>query len=133
MPLPPSRSRTFTYDKNGNLLFAFGDSGDQIGNGENYLAMTYQVLPTTKIVDGEEIPDGIYNLVLLDSTQTGNRITVFTPTEYCDKIMAALENENNHNYSDTITAWQEVLTSNNNFNLAYIGIGKALYNQGKYE
>ena len=127
------RSRTFTYDKNGNLLFAFGDSGDQIGNGENCLAMTYQVLPTTKIVDGKEVEDGIYNLVILDSTQTGNKIMVYTPTEYCDKIMAALENENQHKYSDTITAWQEVLTSNNNFDLAYIGIGKALYNQGNYE
>ena len=128
-----SRSRTFTYDKNGNLLFAFGDYGDQIGNGEDYRAMTYQVLPTTKTVDGKEVKDGIYNLVLLDSTKTGNRLTVFTPTEYCDKIMAALENENNHKHSDTITAWQEVLTSNNNFDLAYIGIGKALYNQGKYD
>ena len=47
--------------------------------------------------------------------------------------MAALHSENNHNYSATIDDWREVLTSNNNFDLAYIGIGKALYNQGKYD
>ena len=127
------RSRTFTYDQNGNLLFAFGDSGDQIGNGENYVGMTYQVLPTTKMVDGVETEDEIYNLILLDSTETGDKIILYTPTEYCDKIMSALRNENEHNYSDTITDWQNVLTSNNNFDLAYIGIGKALYNQGKYD
>ncbi len=127
------RSRIFTYDSNGNLLFAFGDSGDQVGNGENYVGMTYQILPTTKIVDGVETEDTVYNLILLDSTETGDKIIVYTPTEYCDKIMSALHNENNHNYSDTITDWQNVLTSNNNFDLAYIGIGKALYNQGKYD
>ena len=47
--------------------------------------------------------------------------------------MSALHNENVHNYSETINDWQEVLTSNNNFDLAYIGIGKALYNQGNYD
>ena len=121
-----SRSRTFTYDSNGNLLFAFGDSGEQIGNGENYIAMAYQVLNK-----GEE--NEVYNLVLIDQTQTGYKLVMYNPTEYCNKIMAALRNENEHRYSDTITAWQDVLTSNNNFDLAYIGIGKALYNQGKYK
>jgi tetratricopeptide (TPR) repeat protein len=58
---------------------------------------------------------------------------VYHPTEYCDMIMDALHNENIHNYSDTIGKWQEVLTSNNNFDLAYIGIGKALFNQGEYQ
>ena len=116
-----SRSRTFTYDQNGNLLFAFGEGGDQIGNGTQYFAMCYQV------VDGE------YRLVLLDKTRVGYQLTVYHPTEYYDKIMSALHNENEHNYSETINDWQEVLTSNNNFDLAYIGIGKALYNQGKYD
>ena len=116
-----SRSRTFTYDQNGNLLFAFGESGDQIGNGTSYKAMCYQV------VDGE------YRLILLDDARNGFQITVYHPTEYYEKIMSALHNENVHNYSETINDWQEVLTSNNNFDLAYIGIGKALYNQGNYD
>ena len=121
LPDSSSRSRTFTYDQNGNLLFAFGEGGGQIGNGTKYYAMCYQV------VDGE------YRLVLLDYARTGFQLTVYHPTEYYDKIMSALHNENVHNYSETINDWQEVLTSNNNFDLAYIGIGKALYNQGKYE
>ena len=121
-----SRSRTFTYDSNGNLLFAFGDSGEQIGNGEDYLAMTYQVL-------NKDEADEVYNLVVIDKTKTGIQLVIYNPTEYCEKIIAALRNENDHRYSDTITAWQDVLTSNNNFDLAYIGIGKALFNQGEYD
>ena len=119
--LDSNRSRLYTYDQNGNLLFAFGNKGDQVGNGEKFVAMTYQVV------------DGVYNLVILDDTSTGFKLNVFQPTEYCDKIMNALHNQNVHNYSATIDNWQDVLTSNNNFDLAYIGIGKALFNQGKYE
>jgi len=120
--LDSSRSRLYTYDQNGNLLFAFGDKGAQVGNGVAYVAMTYQVV------------DGVYNLVLLDSTgTTGVRLSVFHPTKYCDTIMEALHNQNIHNYSATIDNWQKILTSNNNFDLAYIGIGKALYSQGRFE
>ncbi len=119
--LDSSRSRIFTYDSNGNLLFAFGDRGDQVGNGENYVAMTYQVI------------DGTYNIVLLDNTGTGYKLIVYHPTEYCDAIMSALRNENNHNHHASIDDWQAVLTKNNNFDLAYIGIGKALYNLGEHE
>ena len=119
--LDSKRSRLYTYDQNGNLLFAFGDTGVQVGNGESYVAMTYQIV------------DEVYNLVLLDKTEMGFKITVYQPTEYCDKIMQALHNQNNHHYAETIDNWQNVLTSNNNFDLAYIGIGKALFNQGKYE
>lgn len=125
--LDASRARIFTYDSNGNLLFAFGDKGDSVGNGTSYVAMTYQ------IVYDEELGRDVYNLVLLDNTATGYQITVYHPTAYCDMIMNALRNQNEHNYSATIDYWQEVLTSNNNFDLAYIGIGKALYNQGKYD
>ena len=118
------RSRIFTYDQNGNLLFAFGDKGDQLGNGEDLVAMTYHNV------------DGVNYLITLDNanaTAGGYKITVYSPTEYCDAIMSALRNQNDHKYSDAILYWQEVLTRNNNFDLAYIGIGKALYNQGKYE
>lgn len=115
------RSRFFTYDQNGNLLFAYGDTGDQLGNAEKLVAISYQVI------------DGVYYFVTLDNAVTGYKITVYTPTEYCNTIMSALSNENAHNYSESIAYWQDVLTRNNNFDLAYIGIGKALYSQGKYE
>ncbi len=128
-----SRSRFFTYDQNGNLLFAFGDKGDQLGNGtENgIVAICYQIVEDTEEIENGT-GDGVdYRLIALD--QKAGRITVYEPTDYCDTIMDALHNENIHNYSESQRYWEEVLTLNNNFDLAYIGIGKALYNLGKYE
>ena len=114
-----ARMRMFTYDQNGNLLFAFGDKGDLLGQGQSFVSITYQEV------------DGVTYLLALD--QYSAKITVYSPTEYCDTIMNALANENVHNYSESIRFWQDVLTKNNNFDLAYIGIGKALYSQGQFE
>ena len=113
-----ARMRLFTYDQNGNLLFAFGDKGDLLGQGQSFVSIAYQNV------------DGVTYLLALD--QYSAKITVYSPTEYCDTIMNALANENLHNYSESIRFWQDVLTKNNNFDLAYIGIGKALYSQGKF-
>ncbi len=119
--LDKDRSRIFTYDQNGNLLFAFGDTGVQLGNGEQFVAITYHQVGNTNYI------------LALDNSVTGYKLMVFSPTEYCSTIMSALRNQNEHNYSASIGYWQDVLTKNNNFDLAYIGIGKALYNQGKYD
>ena len=126
-----TRSRLFTYDQQGNLLFAFGDGGNHnggqfLGNGENLRAITYQT-----------VGDKTY-LIVLDETSDVNtnnkyKISVYAPTDYCDTIINALRNENEHNYDQAIYFWQEVLTKNNNFDLAYIGIGKALFSQGRYK
>ncbi len=120
--LDSSRSRLFTYDQNGNLLFAFGDKGNQLGNGEDFVALCYQRV------------DGVDYMLLLDREGSTNdfKIQIYSPTDYCDTIMGALHNQNVHNYSESIEYWQDVLTKNNNFDLAYIGIGKALHSQGKY-
>ncbi len=115
-----SRQRLFTYDQDGNLLFAFGGMGKQLGNGASFVAVAYQNF------------DDVARLVTLDNSNGTYKITVFEPTDYCDSIIAALANQNNHNYNASIDYWQDVLTKNNNFDLAYIGIGKALHNQGKY-
>ena len=127
--LDHSRSKLFTYDQQGNLLFAFGDGGDHdggqfLGNGEDIKSITYQT-----------VEDKTY-LVVLDETSDSNnkyKLMVYAPTDYCDTIINALRNQNEHNYSTSIEYWEEVLTKNNNFDLAYIGIGKALFSQSKYE
>ncbi len=122
--LDHKRSKLFTYDQNGNLLFAFGDKGDILGNSEDIQSITYQQV------------DGVYYILVLDKTgDLTNRmkLSVYSPTEYCETILAALRNQNNHEYSTSIEYWQEVLTKNNNFDLAYIGIGKAYFSQRMYD
>ena len=48
-------------------------------------------------------------------------------------LMQALEHDNDRKYDMTIEDWTEILKRNNNFDNAYIQIGKALYRQGKFE
>ncbi len=118
-----SRSRTYTYDQQGNLLYAFGDMSDQLGNLIDGMAMCYQV------VNGE------YRLLIMDNSVNAKDqvLNIYTPTGYANAITNALANENNHNYSESIDAWQDVLTENNNLDLAYIGMGRSYYFQGKYD
>ncbi len=130
--LDKTRARFFTYDDNGNLLFAFGDGGSkagapQFGNGQDFVGMTYHYVTDTET--GEVEP----YIIALDNSEPTIRLTVYRPTPYYKTIVSALRNQNKHIYSETIRYWQDVLTRNNNFDLAYIGIGKALLNQGKYE
>ncbi len=109
------RSKVFTYDTNGNLLFAFGDEGSQLGNLSNLGAVVYQ---------------GDF-LLLLDSTD--DRFTVYERTEYGDLLIDALRLENERRYNEAVQCWYKVLQRNNNFDTAYIGIGKSLYRSGHYE
>lgn len=110
------RSKVFTYDENGNLLFVFGDKfGTQIGNIDSVASIQYQ---------GSKI-------LLLD--KTNKNIVVFRRTEYADLLMQALRHNNERKYDATIDDWMEILKRNNNFDSAYIQIGKSLYRQGQYE
>ncbi len=111
-----NRSKVFTYDANGALLFAFGDkNGAQIGNIATVEAIAYQ---------GS-------NILLLDRTNAN--IVVFRRTEYADLLIGALAHDNQRMYDVTIDDWTEILKRNNNFDAAYIQIGKSLYRQGEYE
>ena len=123
------RSRIFTYNSNGDLLFAFGDKGQQLGNGEAYAGFTYQHLQSTDVNGNKK---DVYNILTLDTKNNSNEITVFSPTPYCEKIIEAHRYQNNHMYDEAIDIWKEILKLNNNFDLAYIGIGKALYSQKEY-
>lgn len=109
------RSKVFTYDSQGNLLFAFGDSGNQIGSISNIKAVAYQ---------GN-------NLILLD--KDNSTFTVYRRTEYGDILLQALANQNNRKYGEEVNDWTEILKRNNNFDVAYIGIASAKYRDGDYE
>lgn len=111
------RSKVFTYDYDGNLLFAFGDTGRQLGNisSKGLAGVVYQ---------GD-------NMLLLD--KTAKSFTVYERTEYGDILINALANQNNRQYDQAIDDWMEILKRNSNFDAAYIGIGNALYRNGKLE
>lgn len=108
------RSKVFTYDSDGNLLYAFGDFGDNIGNIQNLVAIDYQGT----------------NILLLDKTL--GTITVYKRTDYGDLLAAAIQNDMDQNYSKAVTYYTRILQRNNNYDTAYIGIGQSLYREGRY-
>ena len=110
-----NRSKVFTYDFNGNLLFAFGDEGTQLGNTSKIAAVVYK-------------SDG--TMLLLDKSQKS--FTVFQRTEYGDILINALKNQNERQFDRAIEDWTEILKRNSNFDTAYIGIGQAHSRNGNY-
>ena len=109
------RSKVYTYDSNGQLLFAFGDSGSQLGNITTLTGIAYQ---------GD-------NMLLLDYTTAA--FTVYTRSTYGDILIEALRNDRERKYDQSIECWEKVLQYNSNFDAAYIGVGKAYYRNGDYE
>ena len=124
------REKIYTYDDNGNLLFAFGDRGSQLGNLKDIRAITYQMVKTDEVdADGEPVYE--YYMLVLDKSE--NMFTVYKRTEYGDKLIKALALENDRKFDEAIDQWREVLMRNSNFDLAYIGIGRSHYNAGEYD
>ena len=109
------RGKIYTYDFNGNLLFAFGDQGRVLGSLSNIGAITYQ--------------DD--TMLVLDKGT--NSIVVYERTEYGDMLLKAIAAENSLDYNYAIECWEAVLQRNSNFDAAYVGIGNALYRSGDYQ
>ncbi|MCL2096088.1 MAG: YIP1 family protein [Oscillospiraceae bacterium] len=109
------RSRAYTYDEDGRLLFIFGDDGQYFGNIQSVQSVAYQ---------GSKI-------LLLDKTNSS--FTVYKRTEYGDVLLSAIANQRNRQYDRSVADWREILKRNNNSDLAYIGIGRSLYRDGEYQ
>lgn len=109
------RGRIFGYDKQGNLLYAFGGSGHQEG---------YFRLPSSIEHIGND-------LLVLDAQ--ASTFTVFTPTVYGNLIYQAIDEYDSGDYDTSGATWEKVMELNGNYELAYNGIGMALMRQGKYK
>ncbi len=110
-----NQNRLFTYDSEGYLLYISGGKGNQTTDIKQPSAICYQ---------GE-------NLLLLDK---GNKCVMkYELTEFARKINNAVEAEYNGLSSEASRYWQSVITDNPAYELAYSGVGKKLYEEGRYE
>ncbi|MFD0960554.1 YIP1 family protein [Paenibacillus chungangensis] len=109
--LDSTRNRIFTYDRDGNLLYQLGGIGTQWNNFQKPVAI-------------EMVGD---RLAVLDNEM--NRLTLFAPTRYGSYIREAVKSHDAGRADDAAKAWNEVLQMNANFDIAYIGMGKALLKQ----
>ena len=107
--------RIYQCDKNGQLMFAFGGIGEQLGLFK---------MPTSII----EVEDKLY---VLDSEKKD--ITQFGLTGFGEKVRSAISLYNRGLYEESIKPWEDVIRLNANFLLAYTGVGKAYYQLEEFE
>lgn len=110
-----NRCRIFAYDFQGNLLYVFGGKGNKDG---------FFQYPTAIDNMGDD-------LIVLDSV--AGTVTRFTLTEFGQLINAALAEYKAGRYDESAEYWEQVLKLNGNYDLAYIGIGRAYLRQERYK
>jgi len=110
-----TRGRIFMYDFQGNLLYAFGG----VGNREGFFMQ-----PVALDRMG-------YSLYALDSRSCA--LTRFDLTSYGAMINEALDEYKAGRYESSADKWEDVLKMNGNYDLAYIGIGRAALRQGEFQ
>jgi len=109
------RGRIFVYDFQGNLLYAFGGLGNREGCFLQPVALNQMG----------------HSLYALDSRAAA--LTRFDMTGYGVLINKALDEYQAGRYESSAEVWEEVLKMNGNYDLAYIGIGRAALRQGEYQ
>ena len=108
-------NKLFTYDNEGNLLYISGGSGQQVTDIKIPVAVAYQ---------GE-------NLLVLDK---GNKCVMrFKPTDFAKSINKAVYYEYIGDADKAADEWQNVIHANPAYELAYVGVGKKLYEEGRYQ
>ncbi len=113
--LDRNRGRLFGYDDQGKLVFAFGGNGNMDGYFRRPVAVDHMD----------------YDLFVLD--QLDCAITLFTTTEFGETIYEAIDQFDLGEYDKSEASWRKVMDLDGNYDLAYIGIGRALLRQEKYE
>lgn len=117
--LDSNLGRVFEYDKEGNLIFVYGNKGNQINQVQEGLL----VMPCAVI----KVDD---KTVVLDNS-TG-ALTVFGLSDYGEKLHAAVGYYNEGKYDEAEGPWSTVLKYDANSELAHIGLGKVHYLRGNY-
>lgn len=112
--LDKTRGRVFAYDDQGRMLYGFGGNGNMDGYFKQPIAIEHMG----------------HDILVLD--QLDCSLTIFTPTTFGNDIYSAIEQFQDGDYEASGASWQRVMNQNGNYDLAYIGIGRALLRQKQY-
>lgn len=107
--------RIFWYDNIGCQQAIFGGSGAYLGAFSSPVAID--------ILDG--------NVLVLDSIK--NNITVFEPTYFGSLVKEAFLLYNSGFYGETKELFEEMVRMDSNYDWAYVGLGRAYYEEGDWE
>lgn len=112
--LDRNRGRLFGYDDQGRMVFAFGGNGNMDGYFRRPIAVDHIG----------------YDLIVLDSADCS--ITYFVLSDFGKDIYGAIDTFDAGEYEESEALWRRVLEYDGNYDLAYIGIGRALLRQENY-
>ena len=118
--LDQTTGRVFQYDKEANLLFIMGGTGEQVGtfaSGGNVTAV-------------ETRGSACEQICVLDADQ--GAVTVFAQTDFGQTVHTATDLCNRGYYEEALEPWQAVLRQDGNYRRACLGISGAYYNMGRY-
>jgi tetratricopeptide (TPR) repeat protein len=105
----------FMYDQKSELLGVFSGMGNTPGNFKECSSL-------------ETIGDKVLGL----DVQNCN-IIVFKPSEYGRQVREGVKLAEIGKFQEALEPWSKVQKLNTNYDMAYIGIGRALYLQGDYK
>ena len=109
------QNKIFVYDSSSNLLYAFGGKGEAAGLYTSLTALTWN--------DGK--------FYMLDSFD--GSVTVLSSTEYGSLIDEVIGYQETMQYAKADSLWQTIIACNNNFDMAYLGLGKIALEKGEYQ
>ncbi|MDY3196460.1 MAG: hypothetical protein RBQ95_06325, partial [Paracholeplasma sp.] len=113
--LDQKRSRLFTYDQEGNLLYINGDEGQQSDKFSEGVAIGYL---------GDDL------LVLDRKSRT---VIVYRLTDFGLAVNQAIGFHDQGKFDEAAAIWKDVLVLNTNYEIAYNGIGKYLLREGEFK
>lgn len=113
--LDSKRGRIFTYDLEGHLLYIFGGLGSQTNMLQGPTSITY------------------FNEDVIVTDNVTKSIMVFTPTKFGELINLATKSYYEMDYDNSLLYWEQVISENSNYFLAYAGIGKTQLRNLDYE
>jgi DNA-binding beta-propeller fold protein YncE len=111
--LDSTRGRVFVYDQEGNVLYVIGGQGTLQGMSRR---------PVSVVVFEDDF-------LVLDADGRG-RVIQFTPTEYGALINTAIRARYDGDQATAVAAWRRLVEIDENFALAWSGIGRTALAQG---
>lgn len=113
--LDGERGHIFVYDQDCNLLFTFGEKGDEQGEFN-------QPVSIARMGERYLVADAVKKCIM-----------VYQPTTYTRQVLEAMSYYAQGKYVESADLWKNVLKNNAGSLLAYKSLGKASYQQGNYK
>ena len=113
--LDTTQNKIFVYDASGNMLYAFGGTGEAAGLYHSLVSFAWS--------------DGTF--YMLDSFD--GSVTALARTEYGGLLEQVIGYQETMQYEKADALWQTIIARNNNFDMAYLGLGKIAMENSDYQ